>query len=247
MKKIFCFVLLIALLNFITGCKVPPGSSPVVATPYKTPVTETPVFTATNTPTNTPVIEKEILFDDMEDGDIVNNFGGYWYSYNDNNVEGGNSYVVPLPEEIFYMQRPGANGSLYCAKITGEVKDGFFYGFIGMGSNFGDYGATINMNKYKSIKFWCKGEQKQFKVILSSSHPGFLQGENDNHYSFRFTPGNDWTEFEIPLQSFTQELYWGSIVEKEDALSQVKAIRFENAYNLYGYYELSVDDIKFVE
>ncbi|HRU39376.1 MAG TPA: glycosyl hydrolase family 8, partial [Candidatus Goldiibacteriota bacterium] len=106
-----------------------------------------PRMFGTPQPTATP--QQGDLFDDCEDGDNQNLWGGFWYTYYDRFVPNqGQSYVVPWPVSQFtsvgrvptpfYMQAPGLGATgvsaLYAARMTGYTATNFTYGFIGMGS-----------------------------------------------------------------------------------------------------------------
>lgn len=254
--NMYILTILVVLLNvLLTGCNG--GHGPAKPDDcFRCTFTPTPdmnltaTFTAThtntytNTPTNTPVIKNEELLDNMDDGDNINNWGGYWYSFDDSG-SGGDSYVVPIPDTPFFMQRPGITDSGYAARITGYVTTTFFYGFIGMGTMLNNTHMPLDINKYSKIKFWCKGDGGEYKIMFVSAYPDFILYSGDNHYSYKFVAPLNWTQYEINLTQFTQELYWGSVVDRINALSQVTDIYFQTFSNIPKSVDLWIDEIVF--
>ncbi|MCX8094415.1 MAG: CIA30 family protein [Candidatus Goldbacteria bacterium] len=239
MRLKICFiVVLTVLLNVLfTGCNG--GHRPMHpdeclrCTFTKTPVIYlTPTFTVTftitptNTPTYTPDVMESDLLDNMDDGDNINNWGGFWYTYNDY-VFGGDSYVVPLVDTPFYMQRPDISYKGYAARITGYVTTTFMYSYIGMGTMLNSLKNPVDLNKYSKIKFWCKGDGAKYRIMLASVYPDFMYFVGNNHYGYDFIAPANWTQYEIYLTQFTQEPYWGNIVERTLALSKVTDIWFQ--------------------
>jgi len=231
---------------------VPPGSA--TNTPTQV-VIGSPTFTSTNVP-NCP----GELLDDMEDNDNANNWGGYWYTYDDLGDDNkGSSYVVPwsqerwtasglpTPEQMFFMQSPGSQGSNYAARITGYVTTQFQYGFVGMGSTFLDPKKDINLSFCSSIRFWHKGDGKPYRMKISSNHPDFLSGEKDNHFGREFTTTTNWKLEDIPLLYLTQEQYWGTSVALNDAMSRATDIQFQTVGQPKASIDLWVDDIQFCD
>ncbi len=237
-----------------------PGSpSPTFTETWTDTPTDTPTETFTETLTPTPTETSESnpgLLDDMEDNNNQNNWGGYWYTYDDLG-SGGDSYVVPwsaarwaasgqpTPEQMFYMQSPGRTGSGYAARMTGYVTTTFQYGFVGMGTSFLEPKGPVDLSSCTGVRFWQKGDGKQYRMKISSAHPNFLQGEGDNHYGYQFASGTDWTQMDILMSSLTQEQYWGTSVVRSDALSMATDIQFQTYGQPHSSIELWIDEIEF--
>ncbi|MBP7791838.1 MAG: CIA30 family protein, partial [Candidatus Goldbacteria bacterium] len=220
----------------------------------------TNTFTNTNTPggpteTWTPTqIANAGLLDDMEDGDNANNWGGYWYTYDDLGSN-GSSYVVPWTEERFtaagltpepfYMQSPGRTGSGYAARMTGYVTTAFQYGFVGMGTTFLEPKGPVDLSSCTGVKFWYKGDGKTYRMKIPSASSSFLDGEGDNHYGYAFIAGTGWTQMDLLMSSLTQEPYWGSSVAIADAMSKATDIQFQTVGQPQTSIELWVDEIEF--
>ncbi|HDQ26851.1 MAG TPA: hypothetical protein ENN43_08930 [bacterium] len=224
-----------------------------------------PVNTAINTPTVTPTTEAAGfdvvgIFDDMEDNDNENNWGGFWYTYDDYaaSTPPGSSYVVPwtdgqwerngMAAEPFFMtavtDRPGSS---YAARMTGVVTTDFTYGFVGMGCSFLDPKAPVDVwTGVTGVRFWTKGDYNGYRMKIMSSSPLFLDGEGDNHFGYAFIAPPDWTQLTIPYSNFTQEPYWGTVVtDKEAALKMGTDIQFQTVGQPHASIELWVDHIEF--
>jgi len=208
----------------------------------------------TPTPTPTGGTGGSGLLDDMEDGNNQNNWGGYWYTYDDLGSS-GNSYVVPWSaarwqasgqaEQPFFMQSPGRTGAGYAARMTGYVTTTFQYGFVGMGTALLDPKGPVDLSSCTGVKFWYKGDGKSYRVKIPSSHPNFLQGEGDNHYGYAFVSGTNWTQMDLLMSSLTQEPYWGTSVLRSDALSMATDIQFQTVGQPQASIDLWIDEIEF--
>lgn len=265
MKKVVFIILLtiMGLIIIFSACRKKTNIN-LTSAEFTTPTitnTNIPAGTSTNTPTITntsteiPTCPGELL-DDMEDNNNQNNFGGYWYTYDDLN-NGGSSYVVPwsdsrwsvsglpTPEQKFYMQSPGRGNSNYAAHMTGYVTTQFQYGFVGMGSTFLEPKDGINVSECTSIRFWHKGDGKTYRMKISSNHPDFLLGEADNHYGRQFETTTEWTLEDIPMAWLTQEMYWGTSVNLNDAMSRATDIQFQSSGYPIASIDLWIDDIQF--
>jgi hypothetical protein len=251
MKKSIQSLSLISLviMFFCTGC--PPGRTPIGPD---------------DTPTMTPT---PWLIDDCEDGDnanaVVPALGGpgYWYSYSDVVANAGTSYVVPwtddawaaagapTPYPTFGMTAPGnTSGSAnYCARITGVVTTAFTYGFVGVGVNLlavnpaGGAKIPVDISGRTGIKFWHKGDGKQYRLKLPSQAAEFILGVNDNPYGRAFTTSGTWTLFEHPFTDFTQEAGWGTTVALLTSLAKTDALQFQTTGQPHASIDLAVDDI----
>ncbi|MCX8094417.1 MAG: CIA30 family protein [Candidatus Goldbacteria bacterium] len=266
MKKFFLIVLMIitGLIIIFNACNkktninlTSADFTPGVSTTNTQVTGGTATFTKTPTPSPSPPPPcSGVLLDDMEDNNNQNNWGGYWYAYDDLN-NGGNSYVVPwsesrwnisglpTPVEKFYMQSPGRTGSGYAARITGYVTTQFQWGFVGMGTTFLDPKKDIDISMCSSVRFWHKGDGKQYKMKIASNHPNFCLKEGDNHYGRPFTTSTNWKLEDIPISSLFQEPYWGTSVNLKDAMSRATDIQFQTIGQPIASIDLWVDEIQF--
>jgi len=195
------------------------------------------------------------MVDNMEDNNNENLWGGYWYTYDDLG-SGGNSYVVPWTDNrasaegvdpIEFGMSPVTDrpGSTYAARMTGVVTTDFTYGFVGMGTAFIEPKGPINLSDCTGVRFWVKGDGKQYRMKITSSSPLFLDGEGDNHYGYQFLTSGTWVQMDVTMAMMTQELYWGTTVPKADALAMATDIQFQTVGQPHASIDLWVDEIEF--
>lgn len=251
MKKIiFPLIAMAVIVSVIISCKKV-TSIPLQASDFPT---ATPPPTATATANLTP-IAKTPLFDDMNDGDNQNAWGGYWYTYDDLGApNNGTSYVVPWSDArwaaagsagTFFMQAPGYDTTGSAARMTGVVTNVFPYGFVGMGSALVDPKAPVNLAPCTDISFWEKGDGKNYRLKISSAEPKFSSGNGDNHYGYAFTSHAAWTLVTLPATSLTQETGWGSVVTRAEALAMATDIQFQTVGQPLASIDLWIDEIYF--
>ncbi|MBP7792721.1 MAG: CIA30 family protein [Candidatus Goldbacteria bacterium] len=234
---------------------------------------EPTVVPATNTPT--PIAWSEtILIDDMEylatgepGADNANaipaskNGPGYWYTYDDL-ADNGDSIVWPMSETAFTkygypapfptfeMTSPGNGNTGYCARVTGVVTTTFQWGFVGMGVNFLTVNADqskkpVDISNMTGVRFYVKGDGKEYRIKLPSQYSGFLDGVSDNHFGRKFTSTTDWTQVDIPFTNFTQESGWGTTpINLTDALKYVDSIQFQTVGQPWSSIDLSIDNLE---
>ncbi len=201
-----------------------------------------PALPATPTPTYC-VGEK---LDSMEDGDNMNEFGGFWYTYaNDTGTAKASTIWPDSPHGVtFTMSAPGANGSLFCARITGTVSNATVP-FVGMGTNMRSDGSSANMGGFIGLTFWAKGDGNLYSVKLKSD-PTVITGGNEFKYTFRSTIGasEGWEQMNIPFSIFTQERGWGTKTTVALVLAKLQQIQFESKGPSHTV-DFSVDDVEF--
>ncbi len=180
--------------------------------------------------------------DDMEDGDAINYWGGYWYTYDDTSGS-GRSYIVPRPDETFVMTAPGrpkANGTPtdYAAQVTGNVST-WPPTTTGLAVQLLPGKATFDMSGCGGIRFYYRGDGRDYYVKIVSSHPGF--GGSTNYYGSDFSTLDSWQPRQITIAELNQ-IGTGPTVDKTDALSMATDIIFEPVGP--GYFELGIDDLE---
>jgi hypothetical protein len=172
------------------------------------------------------------------------------------------SYVVPPSENYwayrmkqdpatvptFTMTSPGYGGTGYCARITGYVTTQFTYGFAGMGVNLlgvnpNNSKKYVNIFGLTGIRFYAKGDGKDYRIKLPSQSTLFVLGESDNHFGFKFNAPTSWTQINIPLSSFTQESGWGTTVPLSEALKYVDSVQFQTTSQSISF-DLSIDNLE---
>jgi hypothetical protein len=176
-----------------------------------------------------------LLVDDCEDGDSMTLLGTYWFTYDDSD-NGGNSEVYP-PPGAFRMSEPGANNSRFCAQMTGGVRRGFEWGFVGIGLDLQKPRGIRDISKYKGIRFYAKGDGKKYQVRI---HCVCTPDWDDFRYVFK-APG-EWRLFEVPFSGCCQE-GWGVRARwtARDAMSVV----WQTVGQPHSSVQLALDDIAF--
>ncbi len=210
-------------------------------TPTKTN-TPTNTYTYTSSPTITPTFGCSEKLDTCEDGDNINNWGGFWYTYDDSG-NSGTSYVMPRPGSVFTMASGGAASTAYAARITGYVTTNYLYGFIGMGTqtNPGSgSGIGFNCTGFLGIRFWAKGTATSFDIKLIPTNSVNTGGD---HYKFTFNVTNNWQQYQLFFTSFTQE-GWGTTVNRTLVLQNLKDIQWQTRGQPWSYIELWIDEVE---
>lgn len=186
-------------------------------------------------------IESKILIDDCEDGNNLNNFLGYWYTFDDKS-SGGDSSIEPESGKTFIMTKDGCQNSKFSAHFKGKVTTKYQYGYIGMGTSLTNENS-IDISKYKGICFYAKGDGKSYNVLISPDRNKIDTEYND--YRFTFTAPENWTKIVIPFSSFSQDMGWGKKTELIDNLKNAKDIVWQTVSQPHTSVELFIDNIEF--
>ena len=145
-------VILLTAVSFVIfgGCK----KNPVV------PVSALPA------PLAVPAYPLSVTFEDCEDNDNVDNFGGFWFTYDDTKAPNfGKSVVYPRNGAQYTMARVGPdwdsihNGpNIYAAEMTGIVQEWNkpYVAFIGEGIQMGPTENPTNLSNFTGMSFWAK-------------------------------------------------------------------------------------------
>lgn len=148
---------------------------------------------------------------------------GGWFSYAD-----AYSSAVPKP----FAFSPEGYQSAHCARLDVELKSGVQYPYAGFGTGF----TVKNLSEYEGVRFYAKGEG-----AWSCQVPTSATAVESNHYSCPFSPGKDWTLFELPFSKFTQA--WGT--PKSWDPTQVTGVGWNAAGYAGAKSFLCVDNIEF--
>lgn len=180
------------------------------------------------------------MFDDMEDINAQNNYGGYWYSYIGTTISAIN-VVWPAKGETLTPSAGGANSTQYAMRITGmvAVQAGSNYPSIGMGSQLsstsGDPNYTeVDISSCTGMRFWVKGDGKSYIVKLpyTSSTNASLTGYND--FKNVFTAPTTWSQLTITFNdptSFAQASGWGTTFTIDTVLKHAKEFQWQSVDN----------------
>lgn len=173
-----------------------------------------------------------IAFDDFEDGDNVNQFGGYWYAFTD--VDNGGLSTV-----TFSTEGNGFNSAnAASAEFTFHKGTYAYNGFIGLGVNWvATEGTTVDIRSTTGITFSYKGSANRL-VFQSSDVTDF------DYYGYDLPATSTWTTVTIPWSSFSQG-GWG-VAKSSIALDKAVSLAWQatDADNVSG--SLSIDNIQIV-
>jgi len=202
-------------------------------------VTATPSNTATYTATATPTSSEVCAFDDLDDGDPADYFGGFWYSY----ASGDPAY----PDETYISPAPGAAScppaaggaasTAYAMRMTGTVGavNAPSYPCIGLGAQLSsDAGTPVfhetDISSCTGIRFYVKGDGKSYyvKVPYTNSSGATLTGYDD--YKYVFSAPASWTQLNIPFTSFAQA-GWGTAADLMTVLTHAKEFQWQTNFN----------------
>lgn len=176
-----------------------------------------------------------LVLDDAEDGDQINLLGGLWYGYDDR-WNGGTSQIQPTPFAVTADAGHGAWNSDHYIRITGTVTTDYPYGFIGLAAPLNYEGTTANLNEYKGLWFYAKGDGKTYRVRIKSSNV-----TDYDYYGYTFTPMTaGWQEYIVPFTQFTQE-GWGAVCDRTASLAAAEEIQFQTVGQPWPTVELQLD------
>ena len=198
-----------------------------------TPVTATNTYTPSNTPIVSPTSSAVCSFDNMEDADANNNYGGYWYTY----LGGTPATVWPVTGQMLTPSAGGANSTAYAMRITGTVGiAGTTYPCIGMGSQLsatsgGPTYSEVDISSCTGIRFWVKGDGNSYlmKIPYTSSAGATLTGYND--YLVTFTAPATWSQVSAPFAGFSQASGWGTTADLSTVLHHAKEFQWQTNFN----------------
>jgi endo-1,4-beta-D-glucanase Y len=228
----------------------------VADSPTSTPQPPTATSTVTNTVnTSIPI---DVLIDDCDDGNNANLLGGYWYTFDDLD-NSGDSNAVPWSDKHyaklmmtptpFYMQAPGYNATGFAARMTGTVTTTYMYGFIGLGTDLLNPQADVNVSCCSGIRFWVKGDGKQYRVKLGNVTQYPTDGSGGNMYGYVFTSTTSWQQITVPFTSMTRDGMpspWGADKPTlADVLTGVRSIQWQTIGQPIASVDLTVDQLEF--
>jgi len=205
------------------------------------------------------------VLDNFEDGDNGNWWGGFWYTFDDS-PNNGNSEVNPLPDAkggIGFIpsdvtDQPGNN---YAGRMWGQLRSGYQYAFVGMGTNLaqrGDNPAPVNISQYTGVRFKVKGSGTyQFKLV----DPAAETQRNFKVYLKTFTASSSWQTITVNFNETDLAYGWGNYNNKTNpnatdwadkpalstVLQGVQAFQWQTVDQTAGtQVDLWVDDIELI-
>ena len=197
-----------SVVSFV--CNTGPALSP---TPSRspTPYAGTPTFTITASPT--PSTQ---LFDDFEDVNTADNWGGSWFTY------AGAASSVTLT-----VAGPGAPASaLGRLQASGSIAD---YG--GIGATFS--GSPRDLSSYVGISFKVRGSGTYWFQLNQAN---IADGDN---FGATFTPTGSWTTVTLYFNALSQRGFGAA-----STLDLTQIANFQWASNANGALNFELDDVQ---
>jgi hypothetical protein len=198
-----------------------------------TPATPSSTYTPTNTPIVTPTSSVVCSFDNMEDQDNTNNYGGFWYAYS-----GGTPATVwPGVGTTLTPSAGGANGTNYAMRVTGTVGvAGTTYPCVGMGSQFTATGGApnfteLNISSCLGMRFYAKGNGSSYLVKIPYTDTAGVSLTGYNDYNYTFIASATWTQLAVPFASMSQATTYGTTYPLSTVLQHAKEIQWQSNFN----------------
>ncbi len=218
---------------------------------------ENPAAADTELPSSVslPQVPIEIIFDDCDDNDNTNAWGGFWFTFNDGEI-GGISEVEPKRGETFTMTATlngGFNGkSLYAARIKADVKSSAADAeFVGIGILFNAAESPKDLrNIFDGFYFWYKVENASAPVKLRVSVK-----TADLDPSVTQLPSYEWTVSDTDMGQWKQiKIYWDDWlgctygcgdVDYDVSMTQAQALQFQTVSPVPWQGDIWFDNIVF--
>ncbi|MFC2157753.1 CIA30 family protein [Acidobacteriota bacterium] len=127
---------------------------------------------------------------DFEGEKITSNFGAGW-SVSTDALMGGKSKAE------YQLIKEGAQGSTGSLMIFGTVDDTGTTPWAGAFFSPGQVMMSpTNLSSKKSIRFWARGDEKSFSVMIFAQNMGFMPA------TLTFDAGPEWKEYEFTFKDF---------------------------------------------
>jgi GH35 family endo-1,4-beta-xylanase len=199
-------------------------------------------------------VEEIFTIDDFDDGDIDNETGGHWLSYDDG-YDNGDSVIRPtsvFKGGVFESSAPGLGGSGFAAHITGTTGSKLGWDYLGFLASL-DKDALcplaaptkIDMNSFDGIQFVVKGSISTGALVFKLPHKksgaegnctahdpvsaDSLTGYADYEYNFMDQLSSEWTLVRIPFADMAQ-VDWtpdDAVVKMKDVLATAQELVFQ--------------------
>jgi tetratricopeptide (TPR) repeat protein len=147
--------------------------------------------------------QTDLLIDDCENGDRINNWGGYWFTDADF-LSGGRSTIYPKPKKLFSMTLEGYESD-YAAKVWGNlIRTKRDDGYIVFGILLSPARMPAELSDFKGVQFMVKGDGKNWRVrLVCECDTGY------DWYGYTFKTEKDkWILIKADFSKFQQE-GWG--------------------------------------
>jgi hypothetical protein len=192
------------------------------------------------------------IIDDFEDNNnqinVVDERGGYWYTYADN--KGSTVWPIEGDKGGTFTLVEGGHESKYAAEMKGKLA-GASIVYAAMGLNFLDPKGPYDASKYVGITFFVKrapGTINKLRIKLPDGNTdpdGGICSACYNDYGVDIPVGEQWSRVVIPFRDLKQEPDWGAPRKPHTDAHKLFAIHWE-AKVPGGDYDFLVDDIAFI-
>ncbi|HEY8923261.1 MAG TPA: hypothetical protein VIU64_02700 [Polyangia bacterium] len=190
--------------------------------------------------------------DDFEDNNnqnlVVDNRGGYWYTFADKTgttvwPEVGDAGGTFTPSE-------GGYNSKYAAEFKGKIGTAaIVFGAVGM--NFQDPKATYDASKYEGVTFFAKrGPNSTGKVRLKipdkyTDPEGGVCSECFNDFGVDLNLSEQWTRYVLPFRDLKQLEGWGA--PRKPHIDPTTLFGMQWQVNVPGAdYDIFIDNVAFI-
>ena len=194
----------------------------------------------------------EGIIDDFEDNNnqinVVDERGGYWYTYTDN--KGSTVWPVEGDKGGTFTLVEGGHDSKYAAEMKGKLAgDPIVY--AAMGLNFLDPKGPFDASKYVGITFFVKrapGSINKLRIKLPDGNTDPDGGNCSacfNDYFAEVTVSDKWQRVVLPFRDLKQEPDWGAPRKPHVDPKRLFAIHWEAKVS-GAEYDFWIDDVAFV-
>lgn len=192
------------------------------------------------------------LIDDFEDNNnqnkVVDNRGGYWYTY----VDKVGSTVWPEAGEQggTFTPSEGGNSSKYAGEVKGKIGTAaIVFGALGM--NFTDPKGPYDASKYVGVTFFAKraagstGKVRLKVPDVNTDQDGGICSECFNDFGTDLNLSEQWQRFVIPFHDMKQMEGWGAPRKAHIEPSKIFGMQWQTQVQGADY-DFAIDDVAFV-
>jgi len=192
--------------------------------------------------------KKAVLILDLEGtSKLLPPFTGSIFGYTDEAM-GGDSTINELKKGEKFILIPafqkgqGAEGTSGFLKISGKVTTKYQYGYVGCGFIFYEDQTTLDLTKYKGVRFYAKGSNRPFAFRVSSP-----EIKDFAFYEATFKPTNKWKQYTIEFDSLAVPMWAQHDVSLEKALSASNSLIFAPIGQPIESYLLQIDRLELLK
>jgi len=110
---------------------------------------------------------------------------------------------------------------------------------VGLGRTLNPNGRPVDVSPYRALRFWAKGDGAPVRVLLETGSVA-----DDDYPQAVFTPDNEWRQYILPLDQFSQQGFGAPVAFTG---KDVVAVVWTNGGAADGTFNLSVDSLSFTK